>query len=244
MDLDYLWWVSAASQGLVLGRMSWLRLLKRYPFFVSFLAAGLIRSGILLFIGQGNKKYTYTWVATEPLLLILMLTAAVEGLRLTLEAYPGRRNAFTALLIAFAGLAVVFMVLTSGLDFATPGDRWPVLHFMAIARRSLTGSLAVFLLGATCWLTWLPVPERENVRLHRLLLTVYFGSAAVSQLAINVGLSRPAMNGAALAASILCYCGWLFFKASGETQPEASPLTDKEFARIESEARDYRQLLR
>ena len=195
-------------------------------------------------LGRDTNAYMYTWAYTEPLLLFLMLMAAVEAARRTLEAYPGRRKAVSFLLIVFSIAGIIFMVASSGWDANAVVRRLPLLHAMAVARRALTGSLAIFLLAGTCWLTFLPVPERANVKLHRLLMTVYFGSAAVSQLAINVGLSKPAMNGAALAASVLCYAGWLFFTKTGEKEVERANLTEADIAKMEAEARRYRELLR
>jgi len=244
MDVDVLWWLSASSQALVLLRLAWLRVVRRYPFFFCFLAVSVTRSAILLQFDRNSLRYLYTWIYTEPLLLFLMLMAAVEALRRTLEAYPGRRNAVSILLVAFSIAGIVFMVASAGWDSNAVVRRLPLLHAMAIARRALTGSLAIFLLAGTCCLTFLPLPERANVKLHRLLMTIYFGSAAVSQLAINVGLPKAAMNGAALAASILCYTGWLFFSRSGEQEVERPNLTEAEIAKLEAEARRFRDMLR
>jgi hypothetical protein len=242
--MKVLWWLSVGTQAIVLWRLGTAHVLWRYPFFSGFLTVSVLRSCYLFTQDLDTKAYLYGWLATEPLLLVLMLLSAVEALRRTLEAYPGKRDAFSILLVLFSGIAVTFMFLTSTVDSTLPEERWQVLHAMGVVRRSLTGSLAVFLLVATCWLTWLPVPERANVRLHRVLMTFYLLSAAVSQLAINLGFPPDKASFSALAASVVCYCGWFRMSAKGEELRARGPLTEAEIERMEADARRYRQLLR
>src|SRR5579863_6491536 len=80
---NILWYSSVATQFLFCLHLVWTRLARKHPLFTLYLGCAVLRSLIAMRFtvmagGALPRSYTYFWLWTEPVLLLLQIGVALE----------------------------------------------------------------------------------------------------------------------------------------------------------------------
>lgn len=183
----------------------------QYPAFTTWLALDAAKSIALISIPPATLSYAWAWLISQPIILVLQIGAVAEVFGHTTRAYPligtfGRWVLIIGLTVAIAAAAapLVAELGTAGLY----GDTRRFLGFEL--KRIVSMVLAVFLLAVLAAFAVVPIPERKNVRLHRILLTVYHAVNAGAMLYVTIaGPAIVARSSAIiLSSSVVLYGLW------------------------------------
>lgn len=215
---NVLWYSSVAVQFLFCAHLLWTRLAKRHPIFTLYLGAAVLRSlgAVHYTVGSGGTlpvAYTYFWLWTEPILLLLQIGVA-------LEVHAGLWKEYGAV-VRSAQPLLIFSLLTA-LLFATLPVRaelsrfstirlQAILQFEFLTKRYISTVLAVFLLlSAVLFLFVVRSSLRSNLFRHESMLAAYFAIYAVAYFVMNMGWSKKtAANNYMLSALTLCLLIWI-----------------------------------
>lgn len=213
------WWLSASSQVLAaISLLRW-RLWRAHGLLFAFLLCGVARSAALLPLNPGRDPlYTWIWLYTEPLLMLVQAAMAAE---IFLQSTRYRRAAEDRPLLLVIGVAVGISVTLLGVYFVAPSEsgwyrtQWTIL----MGRWGLWCVLAAFLVSVIVYSKGSAALATPNLRTHRGIATAYFVMLAAGQL-VMAGWREtlPAVNVATLLLSAACYLAWgLTLKPPGES---------------------------
>jgi hypothetical protein len=212
------WYCSVIVQLLFCGHLLWTRLAKKHPIFTAYLGYSVLRSLIAFqFTVAANgalpRAYTYFWLWSEPILLLLQIavTLEVHGAMWKEQGSmvaPARPLLYFSLLTAIVFAAVPMKV---ELSHFSPIRLQAIMQFEFLAKRYVSTVLAVFLvLSAVLYLVMIRSSLKSSVFRHEGLLALYFGIYAVAAFAINMGWgTTPLVNHYTLSAVTLCLVIWI-----------------------------------
>jgi hypothetical protein len=215
---NVLWYSSVAIQFLFCANLLWTRLAKKHPIFTLYLGCAVLRSlGAVQFHPNANgaftRSYTYFWLWTEPILLLLQIGVAFEVHAGLWKEYQG--------IIKSARPLLVFSLLTAFLFAALPlsaelrrfsGVRiQAMMQFEFLAKRYISTVLAAFLvLSAVLFLLVVRNSLKSSLLRHETMLAAYFTIYAVSYLIMSLGWKRPVLvNNYMLSALTVCLVVWI-----------------------------------
>jgi hypothetical protein len=229
--INLFWYSSVAVQLLFCVHLLWTRLARNYPIFTLYLGCSLVGSLAAMFFMRGAMgarlplSYTYFWLWTEPVLLLLQIAVALEvHSRMWTEhsslVRPARPLLFFALILALICAAIP---LNAELSRFSAVRLRAIMQFEFLAKRYISTVLAIFLvLSAILFLIVIHNSLRSSMFRHEGMLAAYFGIYAVSFFAIDMGWARAILvNNYLNSALTLCFVVWMsVFK------PREEPLTE------------------
>lgn len=224
------WYSSVAVQLLFCAHLLWTRLAKRHPIFTAYLGYSVLRSLIAMqFTVAANgalpRAYTYFWLWSEPILLLLQIAVTLEVHGAIWKehtvAQPARPLLYFALITAIVFAAVPMKV---ELSHFSPMRLQAIMQFEFLAKRYVSTVLAVFLvLSALMYLVIIRNSLKSSLFRHEGLLAVYFGIYAIAAFAINMGWgTTPLINHYTLSAVTICLVVWISVLKPNEELPLAS----------------------
>jgi hypothetical protein len=229
---NILWYSSVAVQFLFCAHLLWTRLFRKHPIFTLYLGCAVLRSlGAVHFTvyasGALPLSYTYFWLWTEPVLLLLQIGVAFEVHASLWKDYRTIARSARPLLVFSLLTAVVFAALPVSAELRGIGAvrLQTIMHFEFLAKRYISTVLAFFLvLSALLFLLVIRSSLKSSLFRHENMLAVYFGIYAVAYLAVNIGWKRAILvNNYMLSALTLCLIVWIsVFKPN---QDASAPLT-------------------
>lgn len=221
-----LWYSSVAVQFLFCAHLLWSRLARKHPFFTLYLGCSVVRSlGAMHFSvmagGSLPISYTYFWLWTEPVLLLLQLEVALEVHSSLWKDYERVTNLGLPLLLAgiFGALVLAAAPVAGQIGESGGIPLRAVMQFEFLAKRYVSSVLAVFLIAsAVLFLFVVRSSLNWNLFRHEGMLAAYFAIYAVAYLIVGSGW-RPAVrvNNYMLSALTLCLVIWIsIFKPQEE----------------------------
>jgi hypothetical protein len=215
---NILWYSSVAVQCLFCLHLLWTRLAKRHPVFTLYLGCSVLRSlGAMHFTvfkgGALPVSYTYFWLWTEPVLLLLQIAVALEVHAALWKDYRAIARPARPLLLFSLLTALVFAALPVTVElrrFSTVRLQ-AILQFEFLAKRYLSTVLAMFLvLSALLFLIVVRNSLKINLLRHETMLAGYFAIYAVSYFIADMGWGRKTqVNNYMLSALTLCLLLWI-----------------------------------
>jgi hypothetical protein len=240
-----LWIAVVCAEALVVVRLFRERLLRRYPFFATFLMVEVVCSLVLLQVDFKSPGYAQAFRICTLIVTVFLLGVAAELYERICEHFPG-------IGIFRAGMAASLVLLAALVTVATirPNlvNQWafPQTVVMVVLRFQ-----AEILAGALL-LTWIFLrfvlsirqPFRPNVLVHWSIATVYFGVSGAAYLAgllTRGGRVLLPINCAMLAVHLACFYAWFrLMRRSGEELPAFDRLSPDQ---VQSVERYNRELL-
>jgi hypothetical protein len=225
--INLFWYSSVAVQLLFCIHLVWTRLARNYPIFTLYLGCSVVGSLAAMFFMRGAMgarlplSYTYFWLWTEPVLLLLQIAVALEvHARMWTEhaaiVRPAKPLLFFALLTALLFAAIPLKAELS--RFSTIRLR-AIMQFEFLAKRYISTVLAIFLiLSAVLFLIVLHNSLKSSLFRHEGMLAAYFGIYAIAVFSVDMGWTRAlTVNNYLASALTLCFVIWMsIFKPSDE----------------------------
>src|SRR5579871_2946819 len=224
------WYSSVTVRILFCAHLLWTGLARTHPIFTSYLVCSVLRSfGAFYFTaGYGSLlplSYTYFWLWSEPVLLLLQIAMTLEVHAGMWKEYahvvtPARPMLFFVLLTA-----IVFAALPVKSELSKFGNiqLQVVMQFEFLAKRYISTVLALFLgFSALLFLIVVRNSVKSNLLRHESMLAAYFGIYSVCYFAVNMGwASKSLTNNYMLSALTLCLVIWIsVFRPSSELAQE------------------------
>ena len=225
---NVLWYSSVAVQFLFCAHLLWTRLAKQHPIFTLYLGCAVVRSlgAVHYTIGSDGAlpiSYTYFWLWTEPILLLLQIGVA-------LEVHAGLWREYGSM-VRSARPLLVFSLLTALLFAALPVraelSRFSAMRLQAVvqfeflAKRYISSVLALFLvLSALLFLFVVRDSLKTSLFRHESMLAAYFAIYATAYFVMNMGWTKKTqVNNYMLSALTLCLVIWLsIFRPTADVQ--------------------------
>jgi hypothetical protein len=158
-------------------------------------------------------SYTYFWLWTEPVLLLLQISVALEvHARMWAEhstlVRPAKPLLYFALLIALVFAAIPLKAELS--RFSTIRLQ-AIMQFEFLAKRYISSVLALFLVfSAALYLIAIHNSLKSSLFRHEGMLAAYFGIYATAYFSINMGWAMPTLVNNYLASALtLCFIIWM-----------------------------------
>lgn len=217
--INLFWYSSVAVQLLFCIHLVWTRLAKNYPIFTLYLACSVVGSLAAMFFMRGAQgarlplSYTYFWLWTEPLLLLLQIAVALEvHSRMWAEHSSMVRQARPLLYFALM-VALVFAAipLKAELGRFSAIRLQAIIQFEFLAKRYISSVLALFLVfSAALFLIAVRNGARSSLFRHEGMLAAYFGIYAIAVFSVDMGWAMPTLVNNYLASALtLCFVIWM-----------------------------------
>ncbi len=212
------WYSSVTVQLLFCAHLLWTGLAKKHPIFTLYLGCAVVRSLAAFYFTAGYDSalplsYTYFWLWSEPILLLLQIAV-------TLEVHAGMWKDYAA--IAKPARPVLFFLLLTAILFAALPVKAElgrfgtiqlqvVLQFEFLTKRYISSVLALFLgFSALLFLVVIRNSVKSNLLRHESMLAAYFGIYAVCYFTVNMGWAKKTLaNNYMLSALTLCLVIWI-----------------------------------
>ncbi|HYL34811.1 MAG TPA: hypothetical protein VEV17_02735 [Bryobacteraceae bacterium] len=229
---NVLWYSSVAIQFLFCAHLVWTRLAKNHPIFTLYLGCSVLRSlGALHYTlkatGALPVAYTYFWLWTEPILLLLQIGVALEVHAGLWREYGSLVRSARPLLVFALLTAIVFAALPVGAELGRFGTIRVevILHFEFLVMRYISTVLAIFLaLSAALFLVVIRNSLKSSLFRHESMLVAYFAIYAVAYFVVNMGWKQTTfVNNYMLSALTLCLVIWISVFRSGPETSTAQP---------------------
>lgn len=230
--INLFWYSSIAVQLLFCIHLIWTRLARTYPIFTLYLGCSVVGSLAAMFFmtgAQGAKlplSYTYFWLWTEPVLLLLQIAVALEvHSRMWVEhsemIRPARSLLFFSLLTALVFAAIPLKAELS--RFSTIRLQ-AMMQFEFLAKRYISSVLALFLVfTAAVFLIAIRNGAKSSLFRHEGMLAVYFGIYAIAVFTVDMGWTRAlAVNSYLASALTLCFVIWMSVFQKPNEQADAN----------------------
>jgi len=204
-------------------RLTAIGLWRRYPWFVGYLLALSLESGLLGAIHGGDAKLEQgVWVCTRLVVVFLELHVVLEIFGRWTFSFPG--------IGAFGRKMLVFvLMIATGVAILTFPVSWPqgawdqVLKGAVVVNRGAVIGFAIFLTLTLGFFWKFGGPVAPNLRRHTWAMTAYVTATAVSYFAISsFEMDQAAKWGNMLLPSVTlaALLFWIFaMKPTGEEQP-------------------------
>ena len=219
------WYSSVTVQLLFCAHLLWTGLAKNHPIFTLYLGSAVVRSLVAFYLTAGYHSalpisYTYFWLWSEPVLLLLQIAVTLEVHSGMWKEYanvvkPARPILFFLLLTALVFAAVPVKIELS--RFGTI-QLQVVMRFEFLMTRYVSTVLALFLgFSAVLFLVVIRNSIKNSLLRHESMLAAYFGIYAVAYFAVNMGWTRTSLvNNYMLSALTLCLVVWISIFRPGQ----------------------------
>lgn len=201
-----------------------------YRFLFVYLAADVAQTIPLMLLRSHRKSYSWTYVHTQPVKVVLAIFVILELYRVALAQRPALarfgRDAVGYILAAAAVGALALLML----DSSVPPGQPKVLHLLFSFERTMDEWMLLFLIVIRVFMTWFPVRMTRNGAIYVAAFAIYFLARAAGLLLVNV---VPDFSGRfdvlMLSISFVCLLAWLFaLRREGEqitvvTSPRRDP---------------------
>jgi len=217
--INLFWYSSVAVQLLFCVHLVWTRLARNYPIFTLYLGCSVVGSLAAMFFMRGAVgarlplSYTYFWLWTEPVLLLLQIAVALEvHARMWAEhsimVRPARPLLFFALLIA---LVFAALPLKAELSRFSVIRLRAIIQFEFLAKRYISSVLALFLVfSAALFLMAVRDWTKSSLFRHEGMLAAYFGIYAIAVFTVDMGWTKALIVNNYLASALtLCFVIWM-----------------------------------
>jgi hypothetical protein len=222
--VQYVFWLTILGHLFLYLRLRHEGLHRVYRFFAAYLVFRVARASLLVVVppvwGQlmygtwvspfSNSAYGWIWLVTEPALWVFYILIVLELYTRVLEGYKGIASLGRWAVLGGLVISLVIASLTLRVDLSGPGAQELVLTYTFVVQRGVVSGLVVFLLLATNFLLWVPVPVSRNSIVHTLIYTVYYLLLSLSIFVRNVQGSRAAIleNLAMGITTLGCLAAW------------------------------------
>jgi hypothetical protein len=215
---NILWYSAVAIKLLFCVYLVWTRVAKKHRLFTLYLACSVLRSLIAVQFpamadGALPQSYTYFWLWTEPILLLLQIGVALEVHAALWKDYQTiARSARPLLFFALLTALLLAALPASGEIGRFSGvPLQAVMAFEFLAKRYISTVLAVFLvMSALLFVLVVRTNLKAGLVQHESMLTIYFGIYAVAFLIVNMGWKPVVLvNNLMLSALTLCLVIWI-----------------------------------
>ncbi len=213
-----LWYSSVAVRFLFCAHLLWTRLAKRFPVFTLYLGCTVVRSlvAVRFTVGPGGDlplSYTYFWLWTEPLLLLLQIGVTLEVHAALWREYGNMIRSSRPLLMFSLLTALLLAALPVRAELSRfSGLRLEaVMQFEFLTKRYISTVLAVFLLlSALLFLLVVRSSLRSSLFRHESMLAAYFAIYALAYFITNMGwISAAFISNYMLSALTVCLVIWI-----------------------------------
>lgn len=215
---NLLWYGEIAVEFLFCLYLIWTKLSKTYPLFTTGLGYSVIRAIAAIYFMRGAVgprlplSYTYFWLWTEPLWLLLQVGLAWEvHTKMWAEHHEVLQKTRPLLLFALLTALTAAAIPVSAEAIHTQASRLLLLlHFAIQATRYISSVIAIFLVLSAILFLIAVGNGRASVEFrHEGIMAAYFAIYAISAFLIDVGWALADMvNGYFLAALTLCFVAW------------------------------------
>ena len=212
------WYSSVAVQLLFCVHLLWSGLARKHPIFTLYLGCAVVRSIAAFFFTAGYNgalplSYTYFWLCSEPVLLLLQIAVALEVHSGMWKEYASAVKPARSLLLTLLLAAILFAAIPLRAELSRDGavQLRLVMHFEFLAKRYISSVLALFLVfSAGTFLVVIRNSLRNELLRHESMLAAYFGIYAVAFLVINMGWTRAVfVNNYLLSALTILLVVWI-----------------------------------
>jgi hypothetical protein len=215
---NVLWYGSITVEFLFCLYLIWTKLSRIYPVFTIFLGYSVVRSLAAIYFMRGAvgailpMKYTYFWLWSEPIWLLLQVAVTFEVHERMWKDYRSVLEQTRPLLLFSLATALVAATIPLKAEIAHAGTSqlaiW--MHFGILVTRYISSVLSIFLiLSAILFLIVVHNGSASSQFRHEGLLATYFGIYAIGMLLVGMGWSRAvAVNGYLSSALTLCFVLW------------------------------------
>lgn len=208
--LTAIWYLNFGGMLALISSLAWNGLYRVYPCLFVYLAADAAQTSVLLLLAGNRKYYSWTYVHTQPLKVVLPIFVILELYRVALAqrsalARFGRNTVGYILAAAAVGALSLLM-----LDSSIPHGQSKILHRLFSFERTMDIWMLIFLIVISAFMTWFPVRMTRNGALYTAGFAIYFLSRAIGLLLINLAPdSQKSFNLAMLSVSFACLMVWL-----------------------------------
>jgi hypothetical protein len=227
-----------AVQFLFCAHLLWTRLAKRHPIFTLYLGCAVLRSLVAVHYTVASNgalpiSYTYFWLWTEPLLLLLQIGVALEVHAALWNQYGSMIRSARPLLLFALLTALLFAALPVRAELGrfSAIRLQAVLQFEFLTKRYVSTVLAVFLvLSALLFLFVVRSSLKTSLFRHESMLAGYFAIYAIAYFVMNMGWTKKTLvNNYMLSALTLCLVIWISVFRPGQDLPNG-PLREEQAA--------------
>ncbi len=228
--LGVVWLLISMSEVILFVRLASLRLLSVFKLFAIYLAADVLRSSLLHWLGSNpySEVYRNVWVTSEPILLLSQCLVVFELYRALYRAYPGIHTFARVLIAAAVGMALLITFGTVHFDIGHITWQIPDLQRLFAAKRLVSSLLGILVL-----ITMIFFPRTasaRNILLHGWLLAALFIVAAGGLFVANSGATTEWPSLVFLTLQFVCFLAWIF--CLQRNPPPPSPMAPEEVERI------------
>jgi hypothetical protein len=208
--LSAIWYLNFGGTLALISSLTGNGLYRVYPFLFTYLAADAAQTAALLVLKSHVKTYSWTYVHSQPLKVVLAVFVVIELYRVALAQRPALarfvRNTVGQLLAATTVLAILFVVLDSSIR----EGQSPVLHGINSFERTMDIGMLVFLVIICLFMAWFPIQMTRNGMRYISGFVVYFLARATGLLLTNLAPHlRERFDIAMLSVSFACLMIWL-----------------------------------
>jgi hypothetical protein len=215
---NLLWYSSIAVQFLFCLHLVWSKLAKNYRVFTVYLGYSVVRDLAAIYFMRGAigprlpLTYTYFWLCSEPLSLLLQIALAWEVHKTMWKDHGDVLHQTRPLLIFALLMAVTAAAIPVRAEALQPGAARLILvmHFGIQATRYVSSVLAIFLvLSALLFLVVVGNARTNNVVRHEGIMSAFFAIYAIAAFLIDAHWVRTTLvNGYFVSAITLCFIAW------------------------------------
>jgi hypothetical protein len=215
---NLLWYGEISVECLFCLYLVWTQLAKIYPVFTVCLGYSVVRSLAAMYFMRGAMgtrlplAYSYFWLWSEPVWLILQIAVAVEvHTKMWKEHRAVLRQTYPLLVFALlTALTAAAIPLKSEVTRPGVSRLLIVMHFGIAATRYISSVLAIFLvLSAILFFVVVGNGRLNAVVRHEGMMAAYFAIYALAAFLIDIGWAlADLVNGYFLSALTLCFVAW------------------------------------
>lgn len=175
------WYLSLTGYLLVLCRLVFGGLLRKYRNLAVFAAVQFLQNVVLLwFYYNDRSQYGMVYLATSPLIWLAYYLVVLELYNLALHRYEGLRSFSRKVLWTVLGVAVAASLATLVPEAHETVKKVTGIAMLSYVERGIAGSLLFFLLIIAGFLLWFPVQLTRNAVVHTVLCCLFFLIVAAS----------------------------------------------------------------
>jgi hypothetical protein len=208
--LRVVWYLNFGGMLALISSLVWNGLYRVYLWLFAYLAMDAAQTSALLLLKTHRKLYSWTYVLSQPIKIVLAVFVILELYRVALAQRPALarfvRNMVGRVLAAAAVLALLFVMLDSSIR----DGQSPVLHGINSFERTMDIGMLVFLILICVFMAWFPFRMTRNGMLYIAGFVVYFLSRVTGLLLTNLAPHlQERFDLAMLSVSLACLMTWL-----------------------------------
>jgi hypothetical protein len=186
-----------------------------YPYFFTYLLAELLQTVILAATPFRGGAYPYVWIATEAIVVCFQALIVGELYRVILRDLPGIASISRRYITVTLGVAIFGSLLLLQLEETPAG----LVSTFLVIDRAIVFSLVIFILLASAFLAYYPVPLNRNVIVYSIGYAVYFLAKATALFIRTLGYHvSPQISTVLIVVSSACQLFWVLgLNRQGET---------------------------